>query len=88
MFESLSLVLATAILVSLRAIQQQNVLHKYYTHAAITSFLMAFAEVTVIVTVVSQGFSSAIYVGAGGAIGVCFAMWFHPKYIQKNNKDK
>jgi len=86
--EMLSLVIATAILVSLRAFQSQNVIHKYYSHAVLTSFAMAFAEVTVIVNVVQNGLDSAIFVGLGGAVGVVFAMWFHPKFIQKVIIDK
>jgi len=84
----LTLVIATSVLVALRAFQGQNVIHKFYYHAVITSFLLAIAEVTVIVNIVNHGLESAIYVGLGGAMGVVFAMWSHPKFVQKVNKDK
>ena len=86
--EMLSLIIATFILLALRAFQSQNVIHRYFGHAVITSFAMAFAEVTVIVNVVNAGIDSAIFVGLGGAFGVVFAMWVHPKFIQKVIIDK
>lgn len=70
-------------LVALRAIQQQNVIHKYYWWAIFTSFFIAFAEIALILYVVKIGWAAGLWVGAGGALGVTFAMYFHQKYIQK-----
>ena len=81
--ESLILVLATAWLVCLRAFQSENVIHGHYWLAVLTSYGMAFGEITLILYVVNLGFDSAIYVGTGGAIGVTCAMYIHRKYVQK-----
>lgn len=72
---------ATAILVFLRAFQQKNVMGQHYFLAALTSFLIAFAEVTVIVGVVKTEWDAAPWIGTGGAIGVVLAMMFHEKLV-------
>ena len=75
----MKIILATFCLVFLRAIQQQNVIHGHYIMAAVTPFLMAAAEVAVILWVVSNGWSSVPYIGIGGALGVTAAMYTHNK---------
>jgi len=84
LFQIFQLVFATAFLVSLRAFQSQNVIHGNYKLAVLTSFGMAVGEITLILNVVNIGWGSAIWVGTGGAIGVCLAMYTHRKYVQKN----
>ena len=69
--------LATAALVFLRAVQQLNVVHSLYLPAAVTSYLIAAAEIGVILSIVDQGWSAVVYIGTGGAIGVTLAMTFH-----------
>lgn len=71
------LVIATAVLVFLRAIQQQNVIHGHYIAAALTPFGIAAAEVALVLFVVDTGWSSIPYVGTGGAIGVVAGMYSH-----------
>jgi len=83
MFQGIQLLLASAFLVALRAFQSQNVIHGNYKLAVLTSFGMAIGEITVILNIVNNGWGSVMWVGAGGAMGVCFAMYFHRKYIQK-----
>jgi len=83
MYQAISLVFATACLVALRAFQSQNVIHGNYKLAVITSYGMAVGEITLILNVVNIGWDSAVWVGTGGAIGVCLAMFFHRKYVQK-----
>jgi len=84
LFQIFQLVFATAFLVALRAFQSQNVIHGNYKLAVLTSFGMAVGEITLILNVVNIGWGSAIWVGTGGAIGVCLAMYTHRKYVQKN----
>jgi len=84
LFQIFQLVFATAFLVALRAFQSQNVIHGNYRLAVLTSFGMAVGEITLILNVVNIGWGSAIWVGTGGAIGVCLAMYTHRKYVQKN----
>ena len=74
------LTIATAVLVFLRAIQQQNVIHGHYILAAITPFGIAAAEVAMVLWVVASGWSSVPYVGVGGAIGVTAGMYTHRRF--------
>jgi len=83
MLESLSLVFATAFLVAMRAFQSQNVIHGHYKLAVITSYAMAIGEITLVLNIVNVGWGSFIWVGTGGAIGVCFAMFSHRKFVQR-----
>lgn len=83
----MNILLATFALVFLRAIQQQNVIHRQYALAAITPFAIACAEVATVLWVVDTGWPAVPWVGAGGALGVTLAMWTHNKYLcgHKNN---
>jgi len=83
MFQIFQLIFATAFLVALRAFQSQNVIHGNYRLAIITSFGMAVGEITLILNVVNVGWGSAVWVGTGGAIGVCLAMYGHRRFVQK-----
>ena len=74
--------IATFGLVYLRAIQQQNVIHGHYMLAALTSYLMALAEVAVVLVVVQTGWPAVPWVGTGGAIGVTAAMASH-RWLRK-----
>lgn len=69
--------IATAALVFLRAIQQQNVIGGHYIAATATSFAMAAAEVGVVLSVVAGGWAAVPWLGIGSAIGVTTAMWSH-----------
>ena len=79
----MSLVIATAALVFLRAIQQQNVIHGHYIMAAITPYGIAVAEVAMVLFVVDTGWSSIPYVGTGGAIGVVAGMVVHRRIFRR-----
>ena len=68
---------ATAALVFLRSIQQQNVIHGNYWLAAATPFAIAAAEVASVLWVVAYGWHAVPWVGAGGAVGVTAGMWLH-----------
>lgn len=74
--------IASFSIVFLRALQQQNVIHGRYKSAALTSYLIAIAEVAVVLIVVKTGWPSVPWVGTGGAIGVTAAMWAHRKWFR------
>lgn len=78
----MKIMIATFLLVFLRAIQQQNVIHGQYVMAAITPYLLACAEVASVLWVVQTGWSAIPWVGTGGAIGVTSAMLFHRRVFQ------
>ena len=73
---------ATFMLVFLRAIQQQNVIHGHYVMAAVTPYGIAVAEVATVLWVVQIGWSSIPWVGTGGALGVTTAMILHRRVFQ------
>ena len=75
----LTLTAATAVLVFLRAWQQQNVIHGYYGWAAVTSYGIALADVLVVIGVVRHGLPAVLWVGTGGAVGVVSAMKLHKR---------
>lgn len=83
MISSFLIVLASFCLVALRAIQQQNVIHRYYWWAAGTSYAIAIADIALILYVVKTGWESAVWIGTGGALGVTFAMYVHQRFIVK-----
>ena len=74
--------LASFSLVTLRAFQQQNVTHLLYLPAALTSFLMASAEVGVILSGVNLGWDAVPALGLGGACGVTLAMYSHKRIFK------
>ena len=76
------LLIATALLVFLRAFQSQNIVHGFYWWAIGTSYIMAIGEVAVVLFVVDKGWASIPWVGTGGAIGVVLAMYVHRKHLQ------
>ncbi len=80
----IKLSIATAVLVFLRAIQQQNVIHGHYLLAAIVPFGIAAAEVATVLWVVQSGWSAVPYVGVGGAIGVTLGMYTHRQIRRQN----
>jgi len=77
------LLIATALLVFLRAFQSQNIVHGFYWWATGTSYIMAIGEVAVVLFVVDKGWASIPWVGTGGAIGVISAMYIHRKHLQR-----
>ena len=81
----LSVMFAVFCLVALRAFQQQNVIHKYYWWAAVTSYGIAFAEIALIINVVHMGWAAGWWVGTGGALGVITAMYVHKRFVQKKD---
>ena len=74
---------ATLALVFLRAIQQHPVVGGHYLAAAATSYLMAGAEIGVVLSVVEFGWSAVPWIGSGGALGVTAAMLLHRRIFKR-----
>ena len=79
MNDGLIVLSATFALVFLRAIQQLNVVHGHKKLAAATSYGIAATGVIEVIQVIGMGYSSILWVGTGGAIGVTLAMSAHKK---------
>lgn len=73
----MKLLVATFVLVFLRALQQQNVIHGHYVWAVFTAYGIAIGEVAVVLWVVYTGWAAIAWTGTGGALGVVAAMWMH-----------
>jgi len=72
-----TIIIATFVAVFGRAIQQLNVVGGHYLAAALTPFLIAAGDVSLVLLVVDRGWSSIPFSGLGGAIGAVSAMWLH-----------
>lgn len=79
----MKILIATFALVFLRAIQQQNVIHRQYWYAAITPYAIAVAEVATVLWVVDKGWPAIPWVGTGGALGVTLGMWTHSRFMRR-----
>jgi hypothetical protein len=81
--DNIIILFSTILLVFMRALQQQNVIHRYYWWAAFTSYLIAIGEVAVVYNVAQVGWTAVPYVGTGGALGVTLSMYAHNRWIKK-----
>jgi len=79
----LLMTLAAFCLVTLRVLQQQNVIHRLFVWGAATSYAIAFADIALILYVVKIGWASALWIGTGGALGFTCALLLHEKFFQK-----
>lgn len=74
----MSVFLSSFIFVALKSFQQLNVQHDRKWLVLPTSFLMAFVEVSIVLSVVrAQSLWTAIPLGAGAGLGCLFAMFLH-----------
>jgi Na+/citrate or Na+/malate symporter len=76
----LLLVAASFCLVSLRAFQQLNVIHSKWLWVPFGSVGLAFAEVAVVINVVSIGYIAILFVAFGGVLGCWTSMYLHKKF--------
>ena len=77
------LAFTTFLMVFLLAFQTQNVMHKLYFNAAMTSMAIAVAQFVTIREVISGEWWSVLGMGIGGACGVTLSIFIHTKYIRK-----
>ena len=71
----MKILLATYLLVFMRALQSQQVIAGHYFAAAITPYAIACGEVATVLWVVDTGWSAVPWVGTGGSLGATSAMW-------------
>lgn len=83
----MKLLASTFLLVFLRALQQQNVVHGRYALAAVLPFGLAVAEVATTLWVVHVGWAAVPWVGAGGSLGVVSAMVLYRRMLHKGRHD-
>lgn len=80
-YSGINIAISTFVLVFLRGIQQQNVIHGNYIFAAITPFAIAAAEVATILWISAGGWLSVLPVGIGGSLGIVTSMIIHRRYL-------
>lgn len=73
----IALLIASFCMVALRAFQQLNVMHDRRLWVPPTSFGMAIAEVSIVLSAIQQGWWSWVPMGIGGSVGCLLAMWLH-----------
>jgi hypothetical protein len=74
---------ASWLLVFLRGIQQQNVIHGKYKLAVITTFGLAIADVLVIYNAALYGIAAIIPIAIGGVCGITLSMYVHRNFLHK-----
>lgn len=74
---------ASLIMVFLKGMQTQNVIHKNYKSAIIVSYAMAVADIALIGLIVSGGWDMFWPIGTGGTLGIVCSMYVHSRYIKK-----
>jgi len=79
----MKILLATFLLVFMRGIQQQNVIHRHYLAAAVTPYAIAIGEVATVLWVVDIGWPAIPWVGTGGAIGITLSMYIFKRVTKR-----
>jgi hypothetical protein len=72
----------SAFTVGLKGFQHKNVIGNHYRLVWVTSVFMAFGDVLTIGLIVKTGWSLALPIGVGAALGMVISMWAHNRYIK------
>jgi hypothetical protein len=67
--------------------QQQNVIHRHYLAAAVTSFVIGSALIYQWRAMPSAAPSEILATLLGGPCGITAAMWLHPRLMRKARKN-
>jgi peptidoglycan/LPS O-acetylase OafA/YrhL len=62
--------------------QQQNVIHRHFRSAALTSFAIGASQIYLWRTLPDSNWSEIIATLMGGPVGIIAAMWLHPKILK------
>lgn len=83
MFNYMLAFLASFIFIWTKSFQQLNVVHAKYWWILPTSMFMALTEVYVVATVAKLGWGWLVFwIGLGGGLGSCSAVWMHNKVLK------
>lgn len=74
--------LASFVMVFLKGMQTQNIIHKNYKAAIVVSYLMAVADIALISLIVSGGWDMVLPIGTGGTLGIICSMYLHSVFIK------
>jgi hypothetical protein len=65
--------------------QQQNVIHRHFKSAAITSFVIGASQIFLWRTLPDATIGQMIATLCGGPVGIIAAMWLHPKILKRKS---
>jgi len=82
----IGLFLSTFFFVFLAVFQQQNVIHRHYKSAVVTSMLIAVAQFVMITSVVASDWYGVLAMGFGGAGAVTLSMYSHGRIFKRKEK--
>jgi hypothetical protein len=63
--------------------QQQNVIHRHFVAAAMTSFAIGASQIYLWRTLPGSGASEIVATLLGGPVGIVAAMWAHPLMLKR-----
>lgn len=63
--------------------QQQNVIHRHFRSAALTSFAIGASQIYLWRTLPGADSAQIIATLLGGPVGITVAMWLHPKILKR-----
>lgn len=63
--------------------QQQNVIHRHYVAAALTSFVIGACQIYLWRTLPGSDTSEIVATLLGGPVGIVAAMWAHPLLLKR-----
>lgn len=63
--------------------QQQNVVHRHFRAAALTSFVIGACQIFLWRTLPDAGTSEIVATLLGGPVGIIAAMWTHPLILKR-----
>lgn len=83
----LTSILASILTVGLKGFQHKNVIHGHIKAVAITSYLMAAADVLLISLIIKGGWPIALTSGTGAAIGMVLSIKLHDHIFKDKTKE-
>ena len=78
--------ISSFVLVFLKAMQQQNVIHGNWMMVPFVSMGLACTEVAIVLFVVENGWSAIPWMGTGAGLGAVFAMWLHRRIFKREEQ--
>ena len=69
--------------VFLKGFQHQNVIGGHYRSAFFISYAMALADVAIINFAVARGWTMALPMGTGAALGIVTSMYIHRRLLER-----
>jgi len=76
--------ISSFVMVFLKAMQQQNVIHGNWIMVPFVSLGLAVTEVAIVLFVVKSGWAAIPWMGTGAGLGAVCAMWLHRRLFKRD----